>query len=313
MTGPNIPINPPNYPIGAHGPDRSSGAGTLPNNTKISQVQTKTPLLFGETVDAEEIMTVERRLSKKEKHTTEEETATHEASLEKKEEKPIVQEVKSIDDEARELVKKDSDFEAADPLVQLERNIRTDASLSPNEIKNKTLSLYNNDPFVADKALAFLERVSKGEQLTKVQAARGLLNTEQQKAITAGQNISSPLKTFVTKHPEVKQPPHALRQLYQAITDREWSVLLLFNVLFNKFSFDQLVLIALFLFDALGADLKADGSSISKARLKKLIEDTNNIQAIFGVFTYFKSKDKAIKTEFNRLNLPYPPSTGGSA
>ena len=37
------------------------------------------------------------------------------------------------------------------------------------------------------------------------------------------------------------------------------------------------------------------------------LKDTKNIQAIFGVYRFFRSSEKRIKNEFARFGLPYPP------
>ena len=58
-----------------------------------------------------------------------------------------------------------------------------------------------------------------------------------------------------------------------------------------------------FLLHSLGSDLKSKGSSIDHAELHRLITETRKLQAILGIFRFFKSRMNLIATAFTRQGL----------
>ncbi len=315
MTSHSNPVN----PLGARGPQKTQKATKAQLKNGKSIVQARTALPLGQTVDAESLGNfgiIRGLLSKKERGKEKEEEVEVEEAVHSKKDIHF-EKIEKIDKEAKEMAKKDPEFTAS-TLIQLHNSLTPQDT--PEDILRKVLNVYA-DPTLADSTLAFLERMSKADLKTKIGQARALLNTRQGRDVKAGHNIKQPVKAFTQKHPEVKKEPNALRQLYRVIIDKEWTPALLFKTLFEKFSFEHLVFIFTFLFDALGADLKADGSSIPKPQLKKLVKDTKNIQAIFGVYRYFKTTEKSLKKQFQRFHIPYPeaakktkpPNTKGAA
>lgn len=59
---------------------------------------------------------------------------------------------------------------------------------------------------------------------------------------------------------------------------------------------------------SLGADLKAKGSSIERAQLKKLVDDIRSLQGILTVFRFFRSRMGFINKEFSSYRLVWPES-----
>ncbi len=298
------PIPPSSRPGGVGGAKPAGRTGTLSSNIRITPANTQTPTL-AQAVDAENLETsgstiALRALKKREKG---EEIETHEHAEIAQEKTELIEEVQGVEDEAKEMAKRNQEFKAP-TLVELFKSLRpTD---EPADILRKIQNLYR-DPYLADEALAFLGRVTADTDLkVKITAARNILNRGYEREITAGRNIRGPIEVFTRKHPKVKQKPDALRDLYRAITGKNHTATDLFNHFFSKFPFDHLVFIFGFLFDALGADLNSQGPSISPAKLKKLVKDVRKIQAIFGVYRYFKGSERLLKAEFARYHIPYP-------
>jgi len=62
-----------------------------------------------------------------------------------------------------------------------------------------------------------------------------------------------------------------------------------------------------FLLHSLGSDLKAKGSSIPRAELKRLIDETRSLQGILGIFRFFQSRMKLMQRQFASYGLVLPP------
>lgn len=298
-------VVPPAKPTGPGGARPAKGTGKLPNGMRIKPVKTQAPPLQNIAKDEGKLAiagTLRQLFKKKEKK---EKTSAREAvqkSTEKKER--LIEEAKSVDDAAEKMAKKHPDFES-DVFEQLCNSlIAKDSSAA---IKNKALKAYKNDPTLAEDALAYLEQVSDDNLKAKVKEARILLKEAQPREIKAGRNIQGPVTNFGKDHKEVKQSPNALRTLYRAVTGKPWTPNELYAQLFKNFPFEHLVFIFGFLFDALGAELRLTAdASIPKPQLRKRVKDIKNVQAIFGVYRFFKGSLRSIKASFKKYHILLP-------
>jgi type III secretion protein W len=94
--------------------------------------------------------------------------------------------------------------------------------------------------------------------------------------------------------------------MYRNITGTFREPLDLFEDLTTQFNFQKLKTVISFLLHALGADMKAKGPSISTGELAKLIAEVRSLQGIMGIFRFFKSRMRLIKSQYASSSLTYP-------
>ena len=94
---------------------------------------------------------------------------------------------------------------------------------------------------------------------------------------------------------------------YRNITGNVREPTVLFNELSEAFSFNKLKSVLKFLFHSLGADLNSKGPSIERAELLKLVDDTKTLQAILGVFRFFRERTPLINSQVVNNNLKFLP------
>ena len=184
-------------------------------------------------------------------------------------------------------------------------NLRTSISNkdSKEEALNKVLRMYP-DHALADEALDFLAETTQGDTLKTIQLAKELLNQNFKREVLSGRNIATQAREFAK---EGLGAPTSLRDLYRDITGTARDPLQLFQELTEKFRYDKLATAIKFLLHALGSDLRAKGASISRAELKRLIDETRSLQGIMGVFRFFQSRMRLMQRQFVSYSLVFPP------
>jgi len=172
------------------------------------------------------------------------------------------------------------------------------------DILRKVLEIYP-DQYLADEALDFLiETTVRGTALdAELGAAKDEFNTQFGREIRAGKNIRNEASLFSK---EGLGSPTALRDLYRDITGNPRPSLALFDELTSNFPFDKMKKVIDFLLHSLGSDMKSKGSSIDKAELVRLIKETRSLQAILGVYRFFKQRMKSIRGYFTAEDLALP-------
>ncbi len=171
-----------------------------------------------------------------------------------------------------------------------------------DDVLKKVLQTYG-DVSLADDALAYLEKISDDEQIRQVKEARTKLNENFGREIAAGKNIALEARTFAQAG---LGNPTALRDLYREITGNPRTPNKLFEELSAQFDFNKLKEVIKFLLHALGRDLKAKGPSISRALLYQLMTETRSLQAILGVYLFFKGRMSLLYRGFDEQDLYYP-------
>jgi type III secretion protein W len=172
------------------------------------------------------------------------------------------------------------------------------------DILQKVLDMYP-DYTLADEALDFLLETTHGALRNTIMQAKDELNARYHREIIAGRNIATQAREFSE---EGLGSPTALRDIYRDITGNPRQVHELFDEFAKMFDYDKMKIASRFLFHSLGADLKAKGPSISRAELSRLIEDTRSLQAILGVYLFFRERMKLIYAQYTNLELEYPES-----
>lgn len=215
------------------------------------------------------------------------------------EEVEVIQETKNVEDTASRFNKRN--FELKIKTLLILRDLITDDD-SVEDILRKVLEFYP-DYTLADDALDFLLETTRGKLAQKVQQAKNYLNDHFKREIVAGRNINFQAQTFSK---EGLGSPSALRDMYRDITGNPRSPHTLFDELSTKFSYDSMKVVIRFLLHSLGSDLKSKGPSITRPELTRLIEDTQILQAILGIFRFFISRQGLITSQFDHFGLILP-------
>ncbi len=174
---------------------------------------------------------------------------------------------------------------------------------TPEEIMNKLLSVYP-DPALADEALDFLMETAGENLLPALKETKKRLNEDYARQIRAGRNIGAQAREFSTAG---LGSPTSLRDLYRDVTGTRRDAIHLFDELTDKYPYNKLKSVILFLLHSLGSDLKSKGPSIDRAELVRLIEDTKSLQGILGVFRFFQSRMKIVQRQFLSYEIPVNP------
>lgn len=213
------------------------------------------------------------------------------------EEKKILEVEKS--DEAAARFQKNNDELNARTLRILKERIEKNKTA---EDILKTVREVYADVALADEALDFLLETSPAKDA--IQQAKKELNEAHGREIRAGRNMGAEARQFAK---DGLGSPTSLRDLYRDITGNPREPLKLFDELAEKFQYEKLRVLISFLLHSLGQDLKAKGPSISRAELKRLLDETRSLQGILGIFRFFLSRMRLIKREFSSYNLSLPP------
>ena len=174
---------------------------------------------------------------------------------------------------------------------------------SAEDILKKVTESYP-DEYLADEALDFLQTTSTGQLAATIKQCKQQFNELHRKEIQAGKNISAYALDFAKQD---LNSPTGLRGLYQDVTSNPRDPQTLFNELSTQYPYEKMNTVISFLLHSLGHDLKSKGPSISRGELHRLLSDTRSLQAILGVYRYFKSRMPLINSSFARNDLA--PST----
>lgn len=167
----------------------------------------------------------------------------------------------------------------------------------------KKIREFFGDVSLADEALDFLLETTEGELAKTVQDAKEDFTKEFGREITAGRNISEQARTAAEKG---LGTPTTLRDLYRDITATPRDSSTLFEELANRYAFKELKKVIDYLLHSLGADMKSKGPSIPRAFLHRLLTETRSLQAILGVYRFFKGRMNLMENLFDKEGLEWP-------
>ncbi len=246
---------------------------------------------FNPTLMARRFETLELKARKKAKEEESEQTQKEGKILE-------IQQIEQICEEyAREHP--ESELQVRGLLLLRTRISNND---SKEDILRKVLEAYS-DYSLADEALEFLLRTTHGELADKVRQAREDLNATYGREVRAGKNISQEAREFSKQG---LGSPTSLRDLYRDITGNPREPQSLFAELSNQFDFEKMNTVIDFLLHSLGSDLKSKGPSIDRGELHRLMTQGRAMQAILGVYRFFKSRMALIMNSFRREGIRLP-------
>lgn len=179
---------------------------------------------------------------------------------------------------------------------------------SPEEILQKLQEMFAEaDPALLDEALDFLLETTQGELQDKVKQAKELLQQRFPREVKAGRNIESAAAQAAD---EGLGSPSELRGLYKDVTERLRDAPTLFDELSKKFPYEELKKVIKFLFTSLGGDLRSSGPSIPRGLLHNLVNEARALQAILGVYAFFKGRMGLMGKMFQQDGIPMPSQLG---
>lgn len=190
----------------------------------------------------------------------------------------------------------------ADTLVLLRQRINADDS--KEKILSTLLEFYP-DISLADEALEYLLKTSDGELASKLREIKEELNEQRGREIIAGRNIQLQAKQAAEKG---LGTPSTMRDMYRDITGNPRSAAALFEELSKKYAYKDMKKVTDFLLNSLGADMKSKGPSIEPAELQRLFSETRNLQAVLGVYRFFRNRMPLMQSLFEKNNLTMPPT-----
>lgn len=218
---------------------------------------------------------------------------------EKAERKEEVRQVEKLNAISEQYSRKNPELQARSLLLLKSRIHRDDTK---EEILRKVLESYP-DYSLADEALDFLIDTSEGELARQIRLAKEELNQIYGREVRAGRNIGEQAREFSRQG---LGTPTALRDLYREVTGNPRDAGTLFNELTDKFNYDRMRTVIDFILHSLGSDLKSKGPSIDKGELHRLFSEARSMQAILGVYRFFKSRMALIEKAFERQGLTLP-------
>lgn len=180
-------------------------------------------------------------------------------------------------------------------------------TIKPGDTKEdilQKLKQFYPDVSLADEALEFLLETTDGELHLAVQEAKKELNELSGREIAAGRNIGTQAREAAEKG---LGTPSNMRDLYRNITGNPRDSSTLFQELSRKYAFKELKKVVDFLLHSLGADMKSKGPSIPHGQLHRLLTETRSLQAILGVYRFFRSRMSLMDKLFYKNGLQIPP------
>ncbi|ADI38214.1 negative regulator of type III secretion [Waddlia chondrophila 2032/99] len=206
----------------------------------------------------------------------------------------------------QQIAKKAEEHERKNPelkakvLKLLRERIKPDSS---SEDIQEILDEFYPDPTLADDAMEFLLDTTEGQLHQQVQEAKEKLNEDKGREITAGRNISKQARQASDKG---LGTPTSLREMYRDITGNPRDSNTMFQELSEKYAFKEMHKVVKFLLHSLGSDMKSKGPSISRGELHRLITETRSLQAILGVYRFFKTRMGLMEKMFAKSGLDMP-------
>ncbi len=235
-----------------------------------------------------------------------------------KKERPIKEQLSRVQKQVkaglseRAIIPLEKIQESAEKFSRQQREMRVDVLMLLRErikegaTKEDILSILSQffpDAMIADEALSFLLETTDGALAEQVQLAKEELNLTRGREIAAGKNIA-----HIARQGEDKGLGAAstLRDLYRDITGNPRDSSTLFDELSKRYAYKDLQKVIFFLLHSLGSDLNAKGPSISRGLLHRLITETRSLQAILGVYKFFRSRMALIDKLMEKEGLTRP-------
>ena len=188
-------------------------------------------------------------------------------------------------------------------LLKALREYINDEDSAEDIMRKLEETLAGSDPALLDEALNFLLETTDGALQDKVKEAKELLHQRFARDVDAGHNIADAAATAADQG---LGTPTEMRSLYRNVTEQLRDAPTLFDELSKKWSYEELKKVIKFLFNSLGGDLRSNGPSIERGLLHNLVNEARALQAILGVYAFFKSRMGLMGKMFRQQSIPMP-------
>lgn len=215
------------------------------------------------------------------------------------EKKGAIEAIEKIEEVSEEFSNRHDEFTQND-LLELRAHISKKDT--KEEILQKVLKMYP-DYSLADEALDFLIATTDGDLQKEIIAAKEELNKLHGREVRAGRNMGDEARAYSKQG---LGTPSELRDVYRDITGNPRDAPTLFQELTTLYPFEKMVKVIEFTLHSIGKDLNAKGPSIARGELHRLMTECRSMQAIIGVYRFFKSQMGPIGSEFKRQGLTLP-------
>lgn len=198
------------------------------------------------------------------------------------------------------------EFQRRNPELKANSLILLREYIKPGDTKDdilRKIKEFYSDVTLADEALEFLLETTEGALNVAVQEAKEEFKQGFEREIAAGRNIGTEARAAAEKG---LGTPTTLRDLYRDITGNPRDSTTLFEELSHRYGFEDLKKVVDFLLHSLGTDMKAKGPSIPRGQLHRLLTETRSLQAILGVYRFFKGRMHLMESLFQKNGLSMP-------
>ena len=168
----------------------------------------------------------------------------------------------------------------------------------------KLLQKYFGDVTLMDHALEFLLAACHPDLKEVLIEVKRDLNQQFGREIAAGRNVR---EDVLEASRDGLDTPATLRDLYRNITGTPRETTTLFNELANKYPYKKLREVIRYLLHSVGSDLKSKGPSIPRGLLHNLLKEVRSLQAILGLYNFFKGRMPLLKKLLEKEGIPLPP------
>lgn len=198
-------------------------------------------------------------------------------------------------DETLSQMQKDAEqFEQNNPELRSNILILLRERINPDDSKEeilRKLEEFYPDAALANEALDFLLKTSDGELKTAVEGAKVDHSKQNARAIYLGSVAREAASTGLGN-------AQGLRKMFNEIADNPRDSTTRFEELSSKYPFKDLKKVVDFLLHSLGATMKSKGASIPKGQLHSLFTETRSLQAILGVYRFFRGRMRLVEKMF---------------
>lgn len=178
--------------------------------------------------------------------------------------------------------------------------------IKPGDTKEdilRKLAEFYPDVTLADEALEFLMETTDGELSETIKEAKEDFGNLHAREIAAGKNIGTQARDAAGKGLGTAT---SMRDMYREITGNPRDSTTLFEELSTKYAFKDLKKVIDFLLHSLGADMKSKGPSIPRGLLHRLLTETRSLQAILGVYRFFRGRMRLVEKMFHEQKMDMP-------
>lgn len=207
--------------------------------------------------------------------------------------------IEQIKDSANQFQRRNPEL-LANVLVILRERIK------PGDTKEdilRTLAEFYPDVSLGDEVLEFLIATTEGELAETIKEAKQDFDQLHAREIAAGRNIGTQARQAAEKGLGTAT---SLRDMYREVTGNPRDSTTLFEELSQKYEFKDLKKVIDFLLHSLGADMKSKGPSIPRGLLHRLLTETRSLQAILGVYRFFRNRMRLVNKMFKQAGLEVP-------